>query len=634
MMETTRFGFIASLAYTLIPMVTKEEARRILSWVFGSGEPSEGSLAALNQIEYLFAGTDNGRLFMFPLLPPSMRPFMNERGDRKAQETMSVPWNAGPRRLLHRHGAGGPVVSVGTLGTLVASAGSDACVHLSVYHPLPQHIVSIPHPSPLRSLLMWEGGLFVAREIETHRRSLIAAAESSIVYMFTGDESGMVRAWRVNVDNQKYFLVTVFVIASLERCVGFASPLRYLAREDAKGTRAPTQKIKAVHCLAIDDDQRLLGGVDGGVVVWSLAALPWKQREEDHILCWEDEKLRMNLRASPQLRFRVARLLNMSVWVKGAALLEESLGREKEEEKEEGGRSDGKKVHVAVAQRSRWKPKYGARVANGFDLGVVCNMVGPPPSLSSSSNGKGDDDDDEGEEKCAISLLRATSLALHFPSLKNTVHFPLWAVEPVFTPLRVVSTPGSVCFALLVLKHGVRIVTSGSDGKVTVWLWDEATSAYVMALVSDGGQGHCGPGRHVCLLRSPDIFVSCGYEDGVVKEWHVYDEPELLMRCERRFAVSPANFCASPSSSRPLSAGEVKAGGVSCAVSFPVFHVLFLVGLSDSTIQVFSLLELQGCAPPEDYIYNGYKTVRVTGPVIADRLCEGQTQLNGEGAVF
>ncbi|RNF12528.1 hypothetical protein TraAM80_00244 [Trypanosoma rangeli] len=83
------------------------------------------------------------------------------------------------------------------------------------------------------------------------------------------------------------------------------------------------------------------------------------------------------------------------------------------------------------------------------------------------------------------------------------------------------------------------------------------------------------------------------------------------MRSERSLRVLPANSDALPSYlSSPVVEGCV--GGISCAFSFPVFHALFTVGLFENSIQTYSLMEVQGCALPEDYIYNGYKTVRLT----------------------
>ncbi|RNF18556.1 uncharacterized protein Tco025E_04430 [Trypanosoma conorhini] len=597
--EESKIKFITTLAYTLIPEVTREEAEVIFSWALrnaGGGGRDKHRLAALNQIEYFFAGTDNGLLCMFPIFPPTMRPFLTTS---TGGETVLVPWNAGPRRILHRHRHEESVMSIAKLATLVASAGSDGYMHLSSFHPAPRHIISIPHPTAVHCLLMWEGTLFLERETNPQQRSAVAIAESSIVYIFTGDESGLVRLWRVNVEDHTYFLSTVFVITAHAGGTGFSSPLHYLACEDGDRTSVPTKQSKVIHSLALDEDRRLLAGVEGGVVVWGLAALPWKQREEDHILCWDIEQGKMNTTALSTLQFRTRRLTNVSVWVKGADLLQKSICSEKRGDDEVNGSNS----QMKVIQKSRWKPKYGTHVANGFDVGVVSNLLTLPPLQD--SNGES-----------AMSLLQTTYVPLQFPSLKNTVYFPLHAVEPAFTPLHILPTIGSTCFALLVLQHGRRIVTGGSDGKVVVWLWDTSAEVYMQGLVSSEGQGHCGLIRHLCLLRSPDIFISCGYDDGLIKEWHVYDEPEFFMRCERSLKVIPANLYGL-TSHVPLPVLEESVGGISCAVSFPEFHALFIVGLFESSIQTFSLMEVHGCALPEDYVYNGYKTVRLTASVAA-----------------
>ncbi|RNF12529.1 hypothetical protein TraAM80_00245 [Trypanosoma rangeli] len=373
--EESKINFITSLAYTLIPEVAREEAEAIFSWALrdaSGGDRNERLSEALNQIEYFFAGTNNGQLCMFPLFPPAMRPFLTTPAGGAIE---SVPWNAGPRRILHRHRHEESVMSITNLGTLVASSGSDAYVHVSIFHPVPRHVVSIPHPMAVHYLLMWEGALFLERETNLQRRSAIAMVESSIVYIFTGDESGLVRLWRVNIEDCTYFLATVFVISAHAGGIGFASPLHYLACEDGDRTRVPTKQSKVIYSLAIDGDRRLLAGVEGGVVVWSLAALPWKQREEDHILCWDIERLQMNTIAPSTLQFRARRLANVSVWVKGAAFLQKNICSEKGE----GHEPNGNNAHVKGIQKSKWKPKYGTHVANGFDVGVVSNLLTLPP---------------------------------------------------------------------------------------------------------------------------------------------------------------------------------------------------------------------------------------------------------------
>ncbi|ORC84888.1 uncharacterized protein TM35_000401550 [Trypanosoma theileri] len=644
--------FIASLTYALIPAVTREEAAVVLSWALdGKCVDGRAAAAALTQVEYFFAGTDNGQLCMFPLFPCDLRPFLTntiitepdaslpqESSSSSTSKNIKTPafnGKTGRRRLLHLHGCEEPVVSAAVLGNVIASVATDAYMHLSFFHPTPRHVVSIAHPSPLRCVLLWDGSIFVNREDDAQRRSEISEAEASVVYVITGDESGVARIWRVNVDYSTYFLIAVFAISTPTGCVGFASPLHYLSREDRDARPAVTRQTKIIHCLAIDDDQRLLAGVEGGVVVWSLAALPWKQQEEDHLFCYDDNG--KNDEQGPQeqtvvtarLRFRAERLMDMSVWVKGRKLLREALHSEDsngiaecDEDEDnnnnrDGNNDNGSRLPSTVIRRSKWKPKYDTHVANGFDVGVVSNMVIVPSHLVNGAS--------------AAQFLHEASVPIIFPSLKNTVHFPLSVVEPVFTPLQILSTTGSSCFAILILQNGKRIVTSGSDSRVVLWQWDAAAGNYIMTLASEEMEGHRVLGRHLCLLRSPDIFISCGYDGAEVHEWHVYDEPELMMRCERRFSVRYINPDTRDISTSHTSStiklednnnNNIKekdtVSGIACAITFPTFYAFFVVGLFECTIQTFGLSEVQGCTPPEDYVYNGFKTVRVVLPAKSD----------------
>lgn len=46
-------------------------------------------------------------------------------------------------------------------------------------------------------------------------------------------------------------------------------------------------------------------------------------------------------------------------------------------------------------------------------------------------------------------------------------------------------------------------------------------------------------------------------------------------------------------------------------MSFPAFSALFIVGVFEHVIQTFTLSEVQGCEVPANYIYNGYKTIKL-----------------------
>ncbi|CBH17272.1 hypothetical protein, conserved [Trypanosoma brucei gambiense DAL972] len=633
--ECKKSDSIVSMNYTLIPGIMPEEAVMILSWALCIDDPmavfGKEGIEAFRQVEYFFAGTSGGRLFVYPLVPPAMRPFLPSdnwewlQGEGVKQK-LSVPWNAGPRRLFHQHRYDEPVTAIAILGRLVVSCSTDMYVHMSLFHPTPHHILTIRHPSPLRCVLLWEGAVFASRLLDSQRRAQVASAECCVVYLITGDDGGVARIWRSNVEAGEYFLVAVLAVVTSTCYVGFATPLHYIAREDAdaehsnrRPTAETTRQTKAIYSLAVDDDRRLIAGVEGGVVVWSLADLPYKQKEKDHLLCWDEERMVMEPQATSTLRIRGQRLMNMTVWVKSAAFTEECLsscridqrGRSSYERGESTNNHAGESVMGDAdgsrkppfhtdARWSSWKPKYGTHVAGGLDVGVVSNVV-CMPSLN------GDNLDERGS---AESLLRAACAPIIFPSLKNIVHFPLWVVEPVFAPMRILSLTGSICTALLVLVPSGRVVTGGSDGVVTLWLWDVAEATYVRAIVSERPQSHSGLCRCLTALREPDIFTSCGYEDGIIKEWHVYDEPELLIRLERSFALQSES--SGKSSTWPAEQKQHPFGvGVSCAVSFPAFCALFVVGVDECHINTFGLLEVLGCKPPPDYIFDGYKTVRV-----------------------
>nr|CCC94937.1 conserved hypothetical protein [Trypanosoma congolense IL3000] len=633
-------GVITTLAYTLITDVLPEEALTILTWSMCGGDPLatigwEG-VKALNQIEYFLVGTSNGKLFVFPLFPPTIRPFIsgkNREGPlaEATDQKQSIPWNAGCRRLLHEHRPGECVTDLATLGRLVASCAPDAYLHVSMFHPMAQHVVTVRHPAPLRCVLLWEGAVFLSRLHDPGRRDAAATAECCVVYIITGDEKGIVRIWRADVETGDYFLLAVLVVVTTAGFTGFASPLHCIVREDARGeytnrkpTAETTRQSKTLYALVIDEDQRLLAGVEGGIVVWSLADLPYKGRERDHLLCWDSEKMLMERRATSLLRIRGERLVNMNVWVKSEVLLRECLSGNlddgvKSNECTNGSTQDecgsveyaGKMAGVPTGissfsgwQPSKWKAKYGTHVAGGSDIGVVSNVVSFPSA-------------EDGKDASAGSLLRTACVPIIFPSLKNVVYFPLLSVEPVFAPMRVLTCAGRTCMALLALAPGRRIVSSGSDGVVTLWLWNAAEETYVKAIAS--GESHCHRGVSRCLsvLREPDIFLSYGYEDGVIREWHVYDEPELFMWCQRTFVLSPAS-CGSNSHLSFVPEQLTARIGVACAVSFPDFCALFLAGVGEGSIFVFGLVEVQGCDLPAGYIFNGYKTVRA-----ADVKCDG-----------
>lgn len=670
-------------------------------------------LGACTQVEYFFFGTDNGHAFLMPLLPPHLlEALVAECGEttlpelahlwkretelaqaaacgdalaaRAIAEGGRAPLNCVGRRLLHRHAREEPVTVMDHLGTLFASAASsgDTSVAVSMFHPVPVGITCLPHPSAVRCTKLWEGSAFTATPSRSNAgeesdtplqgalqrwHDAVHAAEPTAVYVFTGDDAGLVRLWRVDVVARSYTLQHVLMCSA--NMTGMLSPLSPFAREDNSKKVPSRDADRVVHCLEVDElAGRVFAGTEGGVYVWAINALPWRGAESPsadalaahHPLCWDEERQAplpcALLRYEASLRrdsdadnilptassansekiveYRASRLANHHVWVLPASLVQSEIARAMER----GGSSAG--------LVSRWKPKHGRMVTGGAAVGVVWNTV----KLSTAAvSGRGATVGDR---------LTDTVVPVSFEGgeLRNGLRVPLSCVVPVVYPLAFLRTPGTACFALRVLAGNRRLVTSCADGRVCVWTCrpdkDACTAVaetYVPQLVTNTRQEHRGLGRHVCVLRTPDVFVTCSYDDGLVKEWHVYDEPEALLRCARRFTLTPysseggrvqqqqqqladaftnmhkpktANAAIAGGNSDEVSAddgedGDV-VGGISCAAAYPAFGALFLVGVFESVIQTYSLTEVAGCEPPRNYVYNGHKTVRLPASMAED----------------
>ncbi|KAG5484099.1 hypothetical protein LSCM1_05954 [Leishmania martiniquensis] len=731
-LEDSAFNFISALDYTLVPALSTEEAAALLSWTLppswaGDGDVSAElrasrmaaalrsalALGACTQVEYFFIGTDNGHVFLMPLLPPHLLEALvvecgettlpalahhwkceaelakaEARGNASAARTIvqggRAPLNCVGRRLLHRHAREEPVTVVDHLGTLFASASSsgDTRVAVSVFHPAPAGITCLPHPSVVRSAKLWEGSIFTAPPShlncadkcdESQQAALqrwhdaVCAAEPTAVYVFTGDDAGVVRLWRVDVIARTYTLQHVLVCSA--NMAGMLSPLTPFARED-NSKKLPTRDAdRVLHCLEVDEQTgRVFAGTEGGVYVWAIDALPWRGPESasadalaaHHPLCWDEQHraplpcalLRCmapscsdpNTGSAPPttpsadsektVEYRTSRLASHHVWVLPASIVQSEIARSIER----GGSSAGKV--------SKWKPKYGRVVTGGAAIGVVGNAVRLGARAGSGAP-VGD--------RLADTVV---PLAFEGGELRNDLRVPLSCVVPVTYPLAFLRTPGTACFALRVLAGRRRLVTSCADGKVCVWTChpeNDASSAtvaetYVPQLMTSTRQVHRGLGRQICVLRAPDVFLTCSYDDGIVKEWHVYDEPEVLLRCVRRFTLKPyssegsemppprqqqqlANALTSMLKSKmgkgatagsddEASTGDDEdgeaVGGISCAAVYPAFGALFLVGAFESAIQTYSLTEVVGCEPPPNYMYNGHKTVRLPSSMVEE----------------
>ncbi|KPI89653.1 hypothetical protein ABL78_1234 [Leptomonas seymouri] len=775
-LDEDAYNFLVSLGYTLVPSLSPQEAAQLLAWALppswvdckGSAASSSTSKAsrykdvlsallnnanvlhACSQVEYFFCGTDNGQVFLLPLLPPHLlEALMAEIGDdllpglaercRQEAELLQaarvdgaskaakngVPVNCVGRRLLHRHIREEPVTAIDHLGVVFASAASsvDHAVALSVFHPLPMGVVCIEHPCPVRSLKLWEGAVFTSESgsgelcchgggdaAGAHQRQRwseqVREAEPAAIYVFTGSEAGLVRLWRVDVVRRTYSLQHVLVCSG--NMAGMLSPLTPFAREDTTRKVPSRESDSVLHCLDIDvSSNRLFGGTEGGVYVWALDALPWRGPEETntaarsptssnsnasennddaaptsaslalrHPLCW-DEDHRCPLpcalgcwaeaqwtapSTSPTnsetvVGYRAARLANHHVWILNAPAVQAEMARAQQHQRQGGG---DEKV-------CRWKPKYGRVITNGAAVGVVSNNVCLKEATAAVAVGGGEEKSSTGGVSSRLTNSVVT-VTFDGGELKNDLLAPLSCVIPVVYPLARLRTPGTACFALRVLAPQRRIVTSCADGKVCVWVRKPSEDArapetYVPQLVTDNRQEHRGLGRHLCVLRSPDVFVSCSFDDGLVKEWHVYDEPELLLRCARRFTLTPyvssgpingGGANGNAGSAKELSdmlksiaqvgdgrdkkradaadnrsddddedmlkaaEGGDAVAGISCATAYPAFGAIFLVGTFESAIQSYSLTEVVGCEPPRNFIYNGHKTVHLPASMAED----------------
>ncbi|CCW64071.1 unnamed protein product [Phytomonas sp. EM1] len=604
----------------------------------------------------------------------------------------SVPAHCCARRLLHRHAREELVLALDHNGTIVASASADRAVAMSFFHPVPTPLVCIPHPRALRCLKLWEGGVFVSRmessdqvaldavhsdeeksAQDVFRRSL-CYQERAAIYVFTGDDATTVRLWRVDVLKKEYTLLHVLVASPNRTSVH--SSLGMVDREDVSKHNTTREFRSPIYCLALDGDCRLLAGTDSGLFAWSIDKLSWKplcggeadpEASSTHPLCWDvntctplvplllaeqkqpqrDVHSAMQKVESPDdgllagsnhnhgralqtVRSRASRLANHHVWLREADYMKRYLLASEQHHQSQQPQSGvrppslnkaGESVHASNgAQMSKWKPKHGTKVAGGAAVGVVCNEV----ALRLN-----------GETKSVVeplgSLLHNSVVTVRFDEggeLSNDLRVPLCCVEPVVYPLCFMKMPGMSCFALLVLQVNNRIVSSGPDGKSMVWMWKPETEMYVPVLATDSNAPPCHLGRHLCRLREPDIFVTCGYDDGLVREWHLYDKPEILLRCERRFTLEKGLVtgdkddasCGRQSAQKinpkdgacyQRNEKDLFCEGISCAISFEPFGALFLIGIFESTIRSFSLVEVSGCEVPSNYIYNGYKTVKL-----------------------
>lgn len=583
LMPVDDFNFVSCLSYSIIPDASSAsvpEVNALLQWMFYrwtsvdfSNNVSKG-LIELPQIEYFFFGTENGQCFTFPLISPAtiesvVKLYENEKWCQAMNADMKQKCNnnSGALRLLHQHAREETVSGLHTLGTLVASCSSDRFITLSLFYPLPRFVVSIEHPEPLQCVRLWEGAPFLDRLSEEEREE---GREKEAVYIFTGDQAATTRLWRVNVVDSSCVLLHIFVMSP--SISGVHSSLELMTLEDNRKSPISRVSSDAVFCLLIDNDKRLLAGTEGGIYCWCLDQLAWKADKEAH-------PLTSGIASNQQLHVRIERLVNHHVWIRDSHAVKGAI-------EEWQSSSHGQ---LPLYKPTAWKPKHAEHVSNGRSVGVVANEVKVTKELVNTQD----------------SLLKLSLATISFENneLRKDVVLPVCCIEPVVYPLQFLPTGMNGCFAMDVLEEDSLVVTHGSNGQIIVWKWESGDEQYVQRAAA---QCHCPErafGKMIAVLRTPDVFIVCGGDSGIVQEFHLHDGKVLC--CERRFAIQTVAG----------KDGDVQrqsiASGINCLAAVPLFNALFVVGLFDSFIQTFRLNEVLGCEAPPNYLYNGFKTLRV-----------------------
>lgn len=281
------------------------------------------------------------------------------------------------------------------------------------------------------------------------------------------------------------------------------------------------------------------------------------------------------------------------------AIFTNEMARAADEAEKRGGGNAG---DDASADAAKWFAKYDT-VCSGAEVGTI---------MAATLMGSGGDWDKE-----------VPMYQVEFPSLKKTVTWPAAMFDIVNTQTlfgKGDSTGGPV-FALAPLGPR-RFVSGGADGAVRVWEWGAPPPP---AGGGGGGQPayrllHTGEGRHtdlvrcLCALRAPDIFVS-GSHDGSLREWHIYDEPSVLLCQTTTLAVVPD---ASPSGSggcRTIALGSSD-GGLGIA-SMSLVHGrrgLAVSPLFGYRLRTFAFMEVSGCDLPPDMVFDGERTRVIAAP--------------------
>jgi hypothetical protein len=550
-------GFVTVFSFVQIPL---EEAELVAH--SARFTPNE-QLPPLRQFEAFVCGFSSGVVLRCEVI---------------ASSYLSSLLSAEASRLvvaLHRHqvasdnseDASCDVMGLATLGTITASVAGDRICRVSFFYPATDAICSLPHSAGLRSVLLHEG-----KKSWSDRNG---DAESVALYVFTGDDAGVVRLWRVDVVEKTYFLHTVLV-AGVFGSQGESSLV------DAHNLAASARLIgKPIYCLAVDGNveeaERLVATTDGHLLCFDCRRVMYKSTEMNHSILDRSPEASAAGAQFVSAKVEVQRLAGVHVWCKSDVTVLKVL-REYELRSEHN--DPGQEPPTPV---TKWKSKHEKTVSSGLNIGCVSNEPFLAPTAAPCD-----------------ALITAV-----FPGLTNAAVWPVGALEPCLLPALVATVDREMrpVFSVAVCGGG-RLVTGDAAGHVKVWQFDDAARPFgrydILYDVPNAHDGHLV--KVVAPLRRPDVFVSFGY-DGSFREWHIVDAaPEAC--CLRANVVTVAD---------PLKAsndGSDKMGLCWGAVS-EEFGAVFAVSLFEASVRTYAFLPCDTCEIPPGFIYNGINTVKI-----------------------
>ena len=518
------------------------------------------SAAPLREMEAFLCGFSTGHVLRCEVVPSSRMRLL-----RAGEEGRLI-------YQLHRHGVskrddavegleGGDVMSIAALGTICASVGGDKCCRVSFFHPLPcDAICTLHHPHAVRSVLLHEGKKSWTDENPQW--------EATALYAVTGDDVGVVRLWRIDVVEKTYFLHSVFV-AGAYGTHGDASTVSHSIHESATSARLFG---KPLYAIAFDGDveeaERLLVTTDGRLLCFdTLRTVGFKTNETDHSIIGQEN--------DPSCLVRLRRLAGEFVWCKSDVAVLKVL-RDYQSHQEAA-------PSLLTQEATKWKHKHEVLVAQGMSIGAVTNEI-----LCQGPDG-------------ADALIPCS-----FPGIANTARWPASCLEPCILPSLVVNVDSDhsrPVFSLVVLGPG-RLATGDAAGHVKLWQFTAAEGQRgggLYMLMYDVPDAHDGQlVKSLGLLRSPDVFVSFGY-DGSFREWHVYNDAEPSGGgCALANVVTVAD--------KQRDDGDDKMG-ICWGTVAAEFGAVFAVSLFETSIRTYALLQCDTCAIPPGFVFNGLQTV-------------------------